>query len=187
MGFSVAGGMEERRGGVFAINDPPMTINDPPSTRGLPVRTRCVRVAALMPDELPDASPAPEPEDAAFLRWLASPQGTAAMQTVMQDTVDGKHGEVPPELRALAVDGLAHRKLETNMQCVSEAMQKLLEALQLPAEAWESRWRHVRDLHEQAKAVTDLILEVPEPQRTVLMQLMLPLQETLARLERETK
>ena len=42
-------------------------------------------------------------------------------------------------------------------------------------------------LHEQAKEVTDLILDVPEPQRTALMKEMLPLQEMLAKLERETK
>ncbi|MDZ4401117.1 hypothetical protein [Prosthecobacter sp.] len=137
--------------------------------------------------DLTDAAPGPEPEDAAFLRWLSSPQGTAAMQTVMQDTVDGKHGEVPAKLRALAVDGLQQREREASVTRVGAALQTLHEAMQLPPEAWESRWRHVRDLHARAKAVTDLMLEVPEPQRTVLMQLMLPLQDTLAKLERETR
>ena len=147
-----------------------------------------------MSDALPDSPAAPEPDDTAFLRWLATPEGAAAMKQVMQETVDGRYGAVPEELRALAVEGLQKRASEatvtrvvTAMQALHAAMQALHAALQQPAEEWPSRWQFVHALHEQAKEVTDLILDVPEPQRTALMKEMLPLQEMLAKLERETE
>ena len=154
-----------------------------------------------MPDEPPETTPAPEPDDPKFLRWLATPQGAAAMQQVMQDTMDGRYGAVPEELRALAVEGLQKRASEATvtrvvaamqalhaaMQALHAAMQALHAALQQPAEEWPSRGQFVHALHEQAKEVTDLILDVPEPQRTALMKQMLPLQEMLAKLERETE
>jgi len=140
-----------------------------------------------MPDELPDSPDAPPPDEAEFLRWLATPQGKAAMKEVMQDTVDGRYGAVPEELRALAVEGLQKRASEATVTRVVTAMQALHAAMQQPAEEWPSRWQFVHALHEQAKEVTDLILDVPEPQRTALMKEMLPLQEMLAKLERETE
>jgi hypothetical protein len=140
-----------------------------------------------MPDDPPDASPAPEPKDPAFQRWLGSPAGEAAMSEVMRKVVAGDFGEVPDELRALAVEGLKTRALEANLAHVQTAMQALMAAMQQDPEPSQSRWRHVHALHQQAKMVTDLILEVPEPQRTALMKLMLPLQEMLEKQERETK
>ncbi len=140
-----------------------------------------------MSDALPDSPAAPEPDDTAFLRWLATPEGAAAMKQVMQETVDGRYGAVPEELRALAVEGLQKRASEATVTRVVTAMQALHAAMQQPAEEWPSRWQFVHALHEQAKEVTDLILDVPEPQRTALMKEMLPLQEMLAKLERETK
>ena len=140
-----------------------------------------------MSDALPDSPAAPEPDDTAFLRWLATPEGAAAMKQVMQETVDGRYGAVPEELRALAVEGLQKRASEATVTRVVTAMQALHAAMQQPAEEWPSRWQFVHALHEQAKEVTDLILDVPEPQRTALMKQMLPLQEMLAKLERETK
>lgn len=140
-----------------------------------------------MSDTLPDAAAAPPPDDPVFLRWLVTPQGAAAMQQVMQDTVDGRYGAVPAELRALAVEGLQKREREATVTRVVTTMQALHAAMQQPAEEWPSRWQFVHALHEQAKDVTDLILDVPEPQRTALMKRMLPLQEMLAKLERETK
>lgn len=138
-----------------------------------------------MPDEPPETTPAPPPDEAEFLRWLATPQGAAAMQQVMQDTVDSRYGAVPEELRALALEGLQKREREATLTRVAKAMQALHAAMQQPAEEWPSRWKFVHALHEQAKEVTDLILDVPEPQRTALMKQMLPLQEMLAKLERE--
>ena len=140
-----------------------------------------------MSDALPDSPAAPEPDDTAFLRWLATPEGAAAMKQVMQETVDGRYGAVPEELRALAVEGLQKRASEATVTRVVTAMQALHAAMQQPAEEWPSRWQFVHALHEQAKEVTDLILDVPEPQRTALMKEMLPLQEMLAKLERETE
>jgi len=140
-----------------------------------------------MSEALPDSPAAPEPDEAEFLRWLATPQGAAAMKEVMQDTVDGRYGAVPAELRALAVEGLQKRASEATVTRVVTAMQALHAAMQQPAEEWPSRWQFVHALHQQAKEVTDLILDVPEPQRTALMKEMLPLQEMLAKLERETE
>jgi hypothetical protein len=142
---------------------------------------------ASMSDAPTDATPAPEPDDPAFLRWLATPEGAAAMTQVMQDTLNGKYGDVPAELRALAAEGLQKREREATVTRVVTAMQALHAAMQQPAEEWPSRWQFVHGLHQQAKDVTDLILDVPEPQRTALMKRMLPLQDMLAKLERETE
>lgn len=137
---------------------------------------------------MPDTSPDPEPTEEEFLAWLATPEGAAAMKQVMQDVVAGKHGEVPPELLEQARAALGKREVAWQIQQLHQRMLALTVRLGEKPDEWpeNSRWAHVHALNEEAKAIMDLALELPGPHRTHLMQQIVPFQQKLETLERET-
>lgn len=135
-----------------------------------------------------DASHDPEPSDEDLQAWLATPEGAAAMKQVMQDVVAGKHGEVPPELLEQARAALGKREVVAQIQQLHQRMLALKVRLDEKPDEWaeNSRWAHVHALNEEAKAIMDLALELPEPHRTHLMQQIVPFQKKLETLEQET-
>lgn len=137
---------------------------------------------------MPFTSPDPEPSDEDLQAWLATPEGAAAMKQVMQDVVAGKHGEVPPELVEQARAALGKREVVAQIQQLHQRMLALKVRLDEKPDEWaeNSRWAHVHALNEEAKAIMDLALELPEPHRTHLMQQIVPFQQKLETLERET-
>ncbi len=130
-----------------------------------------------MPDEETD-----EPSDEEIARWLRTPEGTAAMQQIIRDTVSGEYGEVPPELMAVAEGGLAKHELLQKLLEVQTRVNGLVQRMKAPVEG--SRWQHMHDLNEEMKAIMDLMLDLPEPERTKQMQMALPVQKALEQLEK---
>lgn len=130
-----------------------------------------------MPDEETD-----EPSDEEIARWLRTPEGTAAMQQIIRDTVSGEYGEVPPELMAVAEGGLAKHELLQKLLEVQTRVNGLVQRMKEPVEG--SRWQHMHDLNEEMKAIMDLMLDLPEPERTKQMQMALPVQKALEQLEK---
>lgn len=131
----------------------------------------------------------PEPSDEDLQAWLATPEGVAAMKQVMQDVVAGKHGEVPPELLERARTALGKREVQAQIQQLHQRMLALTERLGEKPHEWpeNSRWAHVHALNQEAKAVLNLALDLPEPHRTHLMKQIVPFQQKLETLERETE
>lgn len=110
------------------------------------------------------------------------------MKQVMQDVVAGKHGEVPPEVLEQARMALGKREVVVQIQELHERMLALTARLGEKPHEWpeNSRWAHVHALNQEAKAIMDLALELPEPHRTHLMKQIVPFQQKLETLERET-
>jgi hypothetical protein len=124
-----------------------------------------------------------EPSDEEMVLWLKTPEGMAAMREVMRKTVAGELGEVPPELKTSAERGLAdHEHLQKLLE-VQTRVNGLMQGMTEPVEG--SRWQHMHDLDEEMKAIMDLLLDLPEPERTIQMQMALPVQEALERLRAE--
>jgi hypothetical protein len=133
-------------------------------------------------------SPTPEPSDKDLQAWLATPEGAAAMKQVMQDVMAGKHGEVPPELIEQSRMILGKREVQAQIQQLHQRMIALTERLGEKPHEWpeNSRWAHVHALNQETKAIMDLALDLPEPHRTHLMKQIVPFQQKLETLERET-
>jgi hypothetical protein len=119
-----------------------------------------------------------EPTDEEVKAWLETAEGQAAIREVMQKTVAGEYGAVPEEVleqaRATLTRIHCFKQIEEVRQRMTELMRQIVE---LPSE--ESAWAVVNRLHEETKAVMDLVLEVPEPHRTTFMRQCLPLQQKL--------
>lgn len=123
----------------------------------------------------------PGPTDAEMEAWLRTPEGQAVMSEVMEKAVAGEYGEVPEEMKERAHQGLKRRHSQDALVEAQARMADLTRGIhELSPD--ESRWAQVRRLHEETKALMDLLLEVREPHRTKLMRLCLPLQEKLAAL-----
>lgn len=136
-----------------------------------------------------NTTPHPEPNNEELQAWLATPEGAAAMKQVMQDVVAGKHGEVPPELLEQARTALDKREVAAQIQQLHQRMTALTVRMGEKPDEWpeHSRWAHVRALNQEAKAIIALALELPEPHRTPLMKQIVPFQQKLETLERETE
>lgn len=132
-----------------------------------------------------DASPDPEPTEKEFLGWLATPEGAAAMKEVMQDVVAGKYGELTPEVMEMARSGVRKHEVAEMNRHLQQRLKALMQRLAEKPHEWpeNSRWAHVHALNEEAKAIMDLALELPEPHRTHLMQQIVPFQQKLETLE----
>lgn len=131
--------------------------------------------------------PRPEPSEEDLQAWLATPQGAAAIKEVMQNVAVGKHGEVPAELLEQARAALGKREVVAQIRQFHQRMIALTKRLGEKPDEWpeNSRWAHVHALNQEAKAIMDLALELPEPHRTHLMKQIVPFQQKLETLERE--
>lgn len=131
-----------------------------------------------MPDEETD-----EPSDEEIALWLKTPEGIAAMREMMRKTVAGEFGEVDPRLLEMAQEGLKKHEAEDTAKEVRVRLNALSEKMAAP---WEgSRWQHFHDLNKQMKDMLDVMLELPEPYRTTLMKMAVPVQQDLEELEKE--
>ena len=125
-----------------------------------------------------------EPTDAEVEAWLRTPEGQAAMSEVMEKVAAGEYGELPEGMKELAYQGLKRRHSKDALTEVRARMADLMRGIN-ELSPHESRWAQVRRLHEETKALMDLLLEVDEPHRTKLMRLCLPLQQQLEDLQKK--
>lgn len=109
------------------------------------------------------------------------------MQTVMQEIVAGKSGDVPPELVEQARIGVRKHEVAELVKQVRDRVMAWAARLAEEPQEWleNSRWAHVRALQEECRAILDLVLELPEPFRTPLMKQIVPLAEQLEIVKRE--
>ena len=125
----------------------------------------------------------PEPTDAEIEAWLRTPEGQAAMQGVMKKVVAGEFGKVPEEMMEMARQGL---KRHHSRDVLVEVKQRMANLQRLGNEEPQgSAWAHVRDLNEELKGMMDLLLEVHEPHRSILMSECLPLQQQMEDLQKK--
>ena len=130
-----------------------------------------------------DPEDADEITDAEMVLWLKTPEGLATMQQIMLDVKAGRYGEMTQEVLQAAEQGLAARDNLLNVQAVEERMDGLMQQMSEPIEG--SRWQYLHDLNEEMKGIMDLMLDFPEPQRTKLMKMALPVQAKLEQLEKQ--
>lgn len=150
--------------------DPPTDPPTPPVPPDLPKPPGGMPVSAL-------------PPVAEFARWLAEdPAGLAAFENFAENLSRSPGSELPPELRAAVQGFLAKRQEERSLAVVTEKLRALDAVVKQPAGSMraEDRLRQARALVE---AVTDGLLDVPEPHRTRFFQQLLPLRERLRALE----
>jgi hypothetical protein len=121
--------------------------------------------------------------DAEMALWLKTPEGQAAIQQIMLDVKEGRCGEVSPEMMGAAERGVATYELMQKMLEVQTRVDGLAQAMKGPIIG--SRWQHLHALNQELKSIMDLLLELPEPDRTNQMKMALPLQEVLEQLEKE--
>lgn len=123
-----------------------------------------------------------EPSDEEIALWLQTPEGIAAMREVMRKTVAGELGEVAPELLEMAQEGLKKHEAHDTASEVRVRLNALREKMAAP---WEgSRWQHIHELNEEMKGLMDLMLELPEPHRTTLMKMAVPVQQDLEEMKK---
>ena len=124
-----------------------------------------------------------EPSDEEMMLWLQTPEGIAAMREVMRKTVAGEYGEVDPSLLEMAQEALKKHEAHDMASEVRVRLNALREKMAAP---WEgSRWQHIHDLNKQMKDILDVMLELPEPHRTTLMKMAVPVQQDLEEMEKE--
>ena len=130
-----------------------------------------------------------EPTEDAIKAWLASHEGSAALKQLLQDATDGKHGELHPELLTQVNETLKRHEAVEKACLIQHRIGTLRDRLGEPPEEWpeNSRWARVQALHNECKAILDLVLELPEPHRTMLMNKFLPFQQMIEKLENETE
>ena len=123
-----------------------------------------------------------EPSDEEMVLWLQTPEGIAAMRETMRKTVAGEFGEVDPRLLEMAQEGLKKHEAHDTAGEVRVRLNALREKMAAP---WEgSRWQHIHELNEEMKGLMDLMLELPEPHRTTLMKMTVPLQQDLEEMKK---
>lgn len=134
-------------------------------------------------------TPDPEPTNEEAETWLATPEGAAVTQKMIQDSLAGKYGELPPELITQARRALRGREVADQVSQIHQRMMALTERLAEQPDEWpeNSRWAHVRALNHECKAIMDLVLELPEPHSSSLMKKFLPFQQMIEKVERETE
>lgn len=161
-----------------------------PLTKASPrLRTTIHHPAPLLPPtRMSEASPHREPSDEDLQAWLATTEGAAAMKEVMQDVVAGKFGELTPEVMEMARSGVHKHEVAEMNRHLQQRLKALMQRLAEKPHEWpeNSRWAHAHALNEEAKAIMDLMLEMPEPFRTAMMQEMVPIQQMIEKVESET-
>ncbi len=115
--------------------------------------------------------------------WLKTPEGIAAMREIMRKTVAGESWNGRPELLALAQQRSKCHEAENAVRDIQVQLEALKEKTKAPLNG--SRWQRIHHLNEALKGIMNLILELPEPNRTTLMKMTEPVQQDLAELEKQ--
>lgn len=128
-----------------------------------------------------------EPSEEELQEWLKTPDGNAVMREVMREvmrkTVSGEFWKVRPEMLALAQQRPKYHEAEEEVREIQLQLEALKEKTKAPLNG--SRWQRMQQLNEAMKDIMDLIMEQPEPQRTALMKMVVPVQQDLAELEKQ--
>lgn len=114
-----------------------------------------------------------------FKQWLeADPTNQQYFTELMEDILGGEYGRIPPELHDAARKVTAKLHEQRCMKTIADKTKALMEILARPPEALLADERR-KQSQALADEITDVILELPEPHRSTLGKLYLPMWEKL--------
>jgi len=117
--------------------------------------------------------------EAAFKHWLAAAPGNQQYFTeLMEDILGGEYGKIPPELHAAARNVAAKLHEQRCLKTIADQTKVLMEILQRPPDVLVAEER-TKQCQALAEEITNVILELPEPHRSKLAKLYLPMWEKL--------
>ena len=137
-------------------------------------------------------NPAPEPPDQqpaasevlsddAFKQWLvADPANQQHFTEIAEDILGGEYGKLPPELHAAARRVVTKYNEQRSMRLVTEKTKALMAILQQPMGSTPADER-AKQCQALAEEITNTILELPEPHRSALLKIYVPMWEKLLR------
>ena len=131
------------------------------------------------PDQQPVASEAVS--DDAFKQWLAAdPENQQHFAEIAEDILGGEYGKLPPELHLAARRVVTKFNEQRSMRLVTEKTKTLMAILQQPLGSMPSDERK-KQCQTLAEEITNTILELPEPHRSALLKIYVPMWEKLLR------
>ena len=137
-------------------------------------------------------NPAPEPPDQhptanevlsddALKQWLAAdPSNQQHFDEIAEDILGGEYGKLPPELHSAARRVVTKFNEQRSMRLVTEKTKTLMAILQQPLGSMPSDERK-KQCQALAEEITNTILELPEPHRSALLKIYVPMWEKLLR------
>ena len=120
-----------------------------------------------------------------FISWTRKdPVRLARWEEALRRVEAGEFGHLTPGLRESARKFLILRKRQQTLIAVTSKMAEIQRMIMAPAgePSAEDRLRRINGLFE---ALTDDLLDVPEPHRTRLFGYLMPLRERIKYMERE--
>jgi hypothetical protein len=119
--------------------------------------------------------------DAEFAEWVKNPENQRNLQNRMKNVLGRAYPESTPEMIESAKFALAKNRETKAIELVQGKVIQLAELMR------QATVRSPREVLEESKAlmeeVTDAMLDVPEPKRTALMKVLLPIREQLKNLK----
>ena len=117
--------------------------------------------------------------DAAFEEWLAAdPANRQYVAELMEDILGGEYGKIPPELHDAARRVGAKLHEQRCMKQIAEKTKALMAIWQQPPGTLP-REERTRQCLALAEEISNVILELPEPHRSALLKIYVPLWEKL--------
>lgn len=117
--------------------------------------------------------------EAEFQQWLAAdPANQERFDKVIEAMLAGHYGAVPPAMLAAAQQVLAKKQEHQCMQAVSGKIKALMEVLERPPGTTLAAER-IQQCQALANEITDVLLDMPEPQRTEFLKRFVPMWEKL--------
>ena len=119
-----------------------------------------------------------------FAEWLREhPTAMNRLEEVVRRIELGEFGNLTPELRAAAARFVATRKQQRPVRAAQTKALEIQQLLQAPPGTFTTSERLAR-ASALFDELADLLLDVPEPQRTQIFSQLTPLRERLKALER---
>ena len=113
--------------------------------------------------------------DAAFQEWLkADPANRQYVAELMEDILGGEYGKIPPELHEAARRVGAKLHEQRCMKTIADKTKALMGILRQPKEMLPAADR-AQQCAALAEEITNTILELPEPHRSALLKLYVPM------------
>ena len=123
-----------------------------------------------------DVAPA---ADADFQRWLeADPANQQYFNELMKNILGGEYGKIPPELHAAARRVGAKLHEQRCLKTVADKTKALMAILQQPVAGAVAAER-MQECQALTEEITNVILELPEPHRSALLKLYVPMWKKL--------
>lgn len=128
----------------------------------------------IMSDDLnPMAAAALADEE--FKKWLAAdPVNQQYFSEISAGILGGDYGKLPPELHTAARQMVANQHEQLYLRLVTEKTKALMEILQRPKETMLADER-AKQCQALTTEITNVILELPEPHRSALLKLYVPM------------